>query len=143
MELAFNVLWILLTVAALGLWRARGIHTKPGLGPRHFRMFIGAVAVGCAVTFLFPAVSLTDDLRCEQPSGAKLSDLDITAHKWRPWRDSHTKWESPPAATIFGFSFTSPDAFQAILDPPEKPGAFLTFWGPTQDRAPPLISALS
>ena len=138
MELASNVLWLSLTLAAFGLWLARGFHSRPGRHSKRIRLVLGAVGLGCAVTFLIPAISFTDDLRCEQSSATKLSDLDISANKWRPCRHQHTKWESPPAAMVFGFAFMSLDTLQSILGQPETRKEFLTLLEPNQGRSPPV-----
>lgn len=143
MELASIVIWLLLTLAAFGLWLAQSLHIRPGRHSKRIRMLIGAVAVGCAVSFLFPVISLTDDFRCDQPSATRLPDQDISAHKWRPPRHQHPKWNLAPVTTFSGFSFRLVDAFQAIPGPREIRPRVLTSLEPSQGRSPPILSALS
>lgn len=57
METLFNVVW--LTVGIAGLWRF--LRTKPA----DARVWIGLVALFCAVLLLFPAISISDDLHQE------------------------------------------------------------------------------
>lgn len=62
METILNLVWLAVTLAALGLWRFRwkGARRKPGHDVR-----LEAVAMICVLALLFPVISLTDDLHPE------------------------------------------------------------------------------
>lgn len=62
METALNLVWLVVTLAVLGLWRFRwtGARRKPGHDVR-----LEAVAMICILALLFPVISLTDDLHPE------------------------------------------------------------------------------
>jgi hypothetical protein len=62
METLLNLLWLLLALAALWIWRFRWLASRPN--PRA-RVFLEAVAIGCTLALLFPVISLTDDLHPE------------------------------------------------------------------------------
>jgi len=62
METFLNLLWLIVTLAALWLWRFRWLVSRRN--PRA-RVFLEVVAIGCALAVLFPVISLTDDLHPE------------------------------------------------------------------------------
>jgi hypothetical protein len=62
METILNLLWLIVTLAALWLWRFRWLVSRRN--PRA-RVFLETVAMGCALALLFPVISLTDDLHPE------------------------------------------------------------------------------
>jgi hypothetical protein len=62
METLLNLLWLVLALAALWIWRFRWLVSRPN--PRA-RVFMEAVAIGCTLALLFPVISLTDDLHPE------------------------------------------------------------------------------
>ena len=62
METLLNLVWLAVTVAAIGLWRFRW--TVSRRGPRPSQK-IEAVAMVCFLALLFPVISLTDDLHPE------------------------------------------------------------------------------
>ena len=62
METILNLLWLLVTLAALWLWRFRWLVSRRN--PRA-RVFLETVAMVCALALLFPVISLTDDLHPE------------------------------------------------------------------------------
>jgi hypothetical protein len=61
-ETILNLVWLAVTLAALGLWRFRwtGARRNPGHNVR-----LEAVAMVCILALLFPVISLTDDLHPE------------------------------------------------------------------------------
>jgi hypothetical protein len=59
MESILNILWVLIALVALSVWRVR--RSRNGRGRRH-DMFREWTAIACALILLFFAVSLTDDL---------------------------------------------------------------------------------
>jgi hypothetical protein len=59
METILNLIWLVVTVAAIWLWRFRWSVSRQN--PRHStRMEV--VAMVCVLALLFPVISLTDDL---------------------------------------------------------------------------------
>jgi hypothetical protein len=62
METFLNLVWLVITVAALWLWRFRWTVSRqdPEHSPR-----MQAVAMVCFLALLFPVISLTDDLHPE------------------------------------------------------------------------------
>ena len=62
LETILNLLWLIVTLAALWLWRFRWLASRRN--PRA-RVFVEVVAMGCALALLFPVISLTDDLHPE------------------------------------------------------------------------------
>ena len=62
MELFLNLLWVLIAVGAVGIWRVRWLREKPQSRRESLREW---TAMGCALVLLFFAVSLTDDLHAE------------------------------------------------------------------------------
>ena len=61
-ETILNLIWLGITLAALGLWRFRWkrAHRGPGHNVR-----LETVAMICILALLFPVISLTDDLHPE------------------------------------------------------------------------------
>src|ERR1700733_6333187 len=62
MESILNLIWLVVTLAALWLWRFRWAASRPS--PGHRARF-EAVAMVCVLALLFPVISLTDDLHPE------------------------------------------------------------------------------
>jgi hypothetical protein len=62
METILNLLWLIVTLVAIGLWRFRWLLSRQN--PRD-RVFLETVAMVCALALLFPVISLTDDLHPE------------------------------------------------------------------------------
>jgi len=60
MEGTLNLLWLVIAVAALVVWRAQWLRSWRRFAP------LGAVALGIALVMLFPEISITDDLNAEQ-----------------------------------------------------------------------------
>ena len=62
METILNLLWLTITLGAIGVWRFRWLPSR-----RHSRTRVcrEAIALLCALALLFPAISLTDDLHPE------------------------------------------------------------------------------
>lgn len=65
MELALNLFWLLLSLASLAVWRLHWSRARTGRWRRHGSLR-GLTALVCALVFLFPVISLTDDLHFEQ-----------------------------------------------------------------------------
>jgi len=60
MEATLNLLWFVIAVVALFVWRAQWLRSWRRFAP------LGAVALVCALVMLFPEISITDDLNAEQ-----------------------------------------------------------------------------
>lgn len=81
METILNLIWLVVTLAVLWLWRFRwkGVRRKPGHDVR-----LEAVAMICILALLFPVISLTDDLHPEvipvDAASSKRSLVLLTAH---------------------------------------------------------------
>ena len=80
METLLNLLWLIVAMSLIGLWRFRWLSSRrnPRLG-----VLPEIVAIGCAISLLLPAISLTDDLHPEivavdAASGKRNSGLLIT-----------------------------------------------------------------
>jgi len=84
MELFLNILWALIALAALGVWRYRWMHDEHTRARKPWQQW---TAFACALVFLFFAVSMSDDLHAE----AILAD-DCTSgrHHSLAWNCSHT-----------------------------------------------------
>src|SRR5438046_1875090 len=79
MELGLNLFWLLLFIASL-VWRLKS--RWPGHRSKRSRSSL--VAMGCALTVLFPVISLTDNLHGEQ---AALEDS--SSRTLKKWSGSH------------------------------------------------------
>jgi hypothetical protein len=96
METLLNLLWLIVALGLIGLWRFRwrGSRTNTATG-----VLPEVVAIGCAISLLLPVISLTDDLHPEivavdAASGKRHSGLLIAgATKTRhavPLSNSHS-----------------------------------------------------
>ncbi len=73
MELALNVLWVLLgLVAALFRWRCHSARAR-----KYQALPASILALGCALALLFPIISVSDDLNAEQPAMEESSRLTL------------------------------------------------------------------
>jgi hypothetical protein len=62
METTLNLIWLLVTIAAVWLWRFRWTVSRENR--RHSRR-MESIAMVCVLALLFPVISLTDDLHPE------------------------------------------------------------------------------
>src|ERR1019366_6052590 len=108
METILNLLWLIVTLAALWLWRFRWLVSRRN--PRA-RVFLETVAMGCALALLFPVISLTDDLHPEivavDAASGKRSSCLLVAGMTRmahatPMSDAHSALAvlPPPFARV-------------------------------------------
>src|ERR1700731_267039 len=72
METILNLVWLSITLGIAGVW---GLRWLPARRPPHRRAMREAIALGCALALLFPAISVTDDLH------PAIVALDATAGK--------------------------------------------------------------
>lgn len=83
MELFLNILWLLVALGLLGIWRARWVHQR-----RDARRnpLAECAALGCVLVMLFFAISLSDDLHlnvalCDEIStGRRHSGVWVSGH---------------------------------------------------------------
>src|ERR1700694_5279952 len=59
METILNLVWLSITLGIAGVW---GLRWLPARRHPRRRVVREAIALGCALALLFPAISLTDDL---------------------------------------------------------------------------------
>jgi hypothetical protein len=62
METTLNLIWLVVTIAAVCIWRFRWSVSREN--PRHSTR-IEVIAIICVLALLFPVISLTDDLHPE------------------------------------------------------------------------------
>lgn len=62
METTLNLIWLLVTIAAIWLWRFRWSVSREN---RRHTLRMESVAMVCVLALLFPVISLTDDLHPE------------------------------------------------------------------------------
>ncbi len=62
MELLLNIVWMLIAVGLIGIWRTRWIHQRRDFSRRSLQEWS---AVSLALVLLFFAVSMTDDMHAE------------------------------------------------------------------------------
>jgi hypothetical protein len=77
MELFLNLLWVLIALVGLAVWRGVWVRQKPAGIRSSWREWTAFV---CALVFLFFAVSLTDDLQaglmvCDECSSGRRASL--------------------------------------------------------------------
>src|SRR5271154_2971452 len=65
METFLNILWLLIAVGVLAVWRTQWVHQHEQQARARRNPSQEWTAVGCALVLLFFAVSLTDDLHFE------------------------------------------------------------------------------
>lgn len=63
MELLLNIIWVLLTIPALWIWRQKA---TPVAGGRRFTAVNYVFILGVALLLLFPVISADDDVRALQ-----------------------------------------------------------------------------
>jgi hypothetical protein len=62
METLLNVLWLIVALGLIGLWKFRWRRARR---TAHGRILPEVIAICCAISLLLPAISLTDDLHPE------------------------------------------------------------------------------
>jgi len=62
METLLNLLWLIVALGLIGLWRFRWCSSRQNRGSG---VLPEIVAIGCAISLLLPVISLTDDLHPE------------------------------------------------------------------------------
>jgi hypothetical protein len=65
-ELLFNICWLLLAVGAAWFFLTQPLQSCRQVHTRHVGLLHAAITLGCALTLLFPIVSISDDLQEQQ-----------------------------------------------------------------------------
>lgn len=73
MELALNLVWLVLAAGLLISWGAHALSF-----PEKHRLATAALALACVICLLFPVISITDDLN----SGATVFEARNLIKKW-------------------------------------------------------------
>jgi hypothetical protein len=101
MELFLNILWVMIALGALGVWRIDWNRQPHG---HSRRPLLEWTALGCALVLLFFAVSLSDDLRAatilvdDCASGRHHSMVSSCGHGSRPnLRVAHKSFATVPS----------------------------------------------
>lgn len=129
MELALNLLWLLIAAAAFGRWSLGG-RARPR------RQFLaGLAALGCALVLFFPVVSASDDLHAATPA---MEDYSLSARKLRAARQS---FSSHPgfAAVLPSFPISPVAACDGTVTPATVHFAALAPAARFTGRAPPFF----
>lgn len=117
MELFLNILWVLIALTALAVWRCQWKRQERGFVRKPWQQW---TALACVLIFLFFAVSLSDDLH----AAAMLAD-DCAAgrHHSLTWTCGHAFHDdgnvirvSLPAGPFAGLQ--NPLEFEASIEPP-------------------------
>jgi hypothetical protein len=134
MELLLNLLWLMLAVPALLIWRRQSMHA-PAVTKQSFTRAL--VLLGCLLTLLFPIVSATDDLR---PLNAEIEDSGACKRSVKQSPGARSTWTfdgGTPAVLVqaSGFGLVS-GAFREVSEatPVLLPQVLFS---KINDRAPP------
>lgn len=133
MELLLNAVWLLLSMAAVGVLLRHCLRT-------HGRLAVhGIVVTACAVILLFPVISITDDLHAEQ---MPMEDASATSKKLLKATElTAVRLSLPPVAAIIGTSvlpdpcWLASSVVTANIPPTEASGVVSRQFG----RAPPSL----
>jgi len=140
-ETLLNLLWLVVTLATLWLWRFRWLtaHRHP-----RTRVFQEVVAVSCALALLFPVISLTDDLHPEivavDASSGKRNSCLLDAGAAR------TPHVTPNSGGRFNLAVFTPRfervelSVLGIVAPLEDSNYRSWLWSNCSSRSPPFVS---
>jgi hypothetical protein len=78
MELALNLLWVLVSLVALRCWALRARES----GEKRCDVLRGVVVLSCVLLLVFPSISITDDLHA---SSELAEDWTSFARKSKAW----------------------------------------------------------
>jgi hypothetical protein len=129
MELLLNLLWVILALPALLVWRRRPAAARSS----------GIILLGCLLALLFPIVSVTDDLH---PISAEIEECSPLKRTVKP----STCLKSPTCGSDHGGAAALPhvasfrpqnDAFGAVSGYPQIL-PWQTLVRTVDDRAPPV-----
>jgi hypothetical protein len=133
MEVLLNTIWLVVAIAAVGMWLATGyagVRHHPGKALRF-------LALVCALILLFPSISLTDDLHeaqavMEESSRAVMKARAVTEACLRAGRSTF-----PAILTGLPFGTTALRALAAEVVPLALPAACFALIRPCEGRSPP------
>jgi hypothetical protein len=129
MELALNLVWVLLAALALGRW-SRGRHTVSSLSQ--------LIALACMLALLFPVISATDDLHAMRPeiedSASNKRLKQAIVGKAFGLQMTH----SPAALLVAPFVVFRPGESSRLVIPVYTPAFSLCSCMVKSSRAPPL-----
>jgi len=141
MELLLNILWIVLALPAVWIWRTNPACTR---GPRWFARCRPFLVLGCALVLLFPVVSVSDDLQAVRPEMEESSSFAKGIKQSAGIRSTHS---THPTC-----SYLSHHAGLALLYPIDQPSTVVlttsvslpdaSFFSPRNPRAPPARTLL-
>lgn len=139
METVLNLIWLVITVAGVWLWRFRWFTSR---GNRRARIFSESVAIVCLIALLFPVISLTDDLHPEimiaDCASAKRGLCLLVAG--RPHTsDSAAARQAHPAAALMARPLAQIDFVATSLDFSAGIPHTVTFAGVPLGRSPPFF----
>ncbi len=138
MELGLNLLWLLLAMASVAIWRrqrSRSLRRQQLLGWR------GLIAIGCVLVLLFPVISITDDLHAEQ---AMIEDSNPVKRTLRGWGTSHAssnlgKLSHPALRSIPSPSSSKFNLILGYVNPTRSELARSLALTPVASRGPPPV----
>jgi hypothetical protein len=137
MEALLNLLWLIVALGLIGLWRFRWLSSRrnPRAG-----VLPEIVAIGCAISLLLPAISLTDDLHPEivavdAASGKRNSSLLLVGA-------AHTRHATPTSGAqsilaVLPDPFTHVELKISGIVLPTEDLRPLTLCGSCMGRSPP------
>jgi hypothetical protein len=135
MELLLNLLWLMLVLPAVLIWRGQSVCSKSLSHPRSFRAI---VLLGCLLVLLFPVVSATDDLHpirneIEESSSSRRAVKQALGPQTSDW----SNFGSPPVHLVEVSSFR-PQSETSGLVPEYLPAVPEQLFASTSGcRAPP------
>jgi hypothetical protein len=138
MELALNLIWLLLALAAIALWRLRWTNQPRARRQAPWREW---TSVACALVLLFFVVSLTDDLHANvlaledsSISRRQVNCLSPAHHQPQPKHFPTTPGVAILPAALIGADFAAGLVFAATSTPQQLCQRQETHSG----RAPPV-----
>lgn len=139
MESLLNILWAVIALGGLGIWRLRWVHQER-IAPR--KPMQEWTAFSCAIILLFFAVSLTDDLHSEIvlfdecANGRRCSTMWSCGHHAVPGGPTVSAMQAAVIPRLTGIEQSR--AIARIS--PTQPVWSLSVWADfTSGRAPPAI----
>ena len=139
MELAFDLLWVLISLVAYGWWFARRSRGDQNIKTR--AAFRGEIfALGLALIILFPSISLTDDLHAENAVMEESSRSVLKARQLAQKCLRAAKSLTPLTAIICESLSGEVGSVVGRVLPPEAPLIGSALVRPSHGRAPPFLA---
>jgi len=138
MELLLNILWMLIAVGLIGIWRTRWIHQRRHSSRRSLQEWS---AVSLALVLLFFAVSMTDDLHAEivalEECSATKRDL-VCLQGAHALPQSGTALHISPWASVVPVPFFGPSSSQQKVELAAHLRSSFLSSSDASSRAPPV-----